>query len=470
MRHPQSFTAAVRAEIDRCVERQIANANEQLDRLQTAQELRRFLTDETKMATPGFVLRRYIQTRGKLPLPEECPDLSRGGNVPWTCQAVRQAAVELSVIGRERHGLGITPEAWERYLTADMPQGPQRETLFQLAVVAGMDRQATTELLMACGQPSYNLRSPLELICWFCQFLPGLYTWKDIRRLLEKYRECSAEAEQNPGGISRQEEPTGDTTRLISWSVDEILGTGDPPADAERELVELMVKNRGGMRGYSGTARKKYLRLLDYLTVLYRTNPHRLTSTMFKSQGWNFEDVFQTKTGPRYVFRGEEEEEGAPRQEDDRLDGAMGKIALFCKGYNKRISAIRNSSVRGGAEAEYWKAVQRWDILLLGYFLITGYMDAPEESRQAMWALTEKGGPMDRRMTLLRDDLSELGRECGLREKQVLCCRVLNELLAGFGFYSLYVPGPFDRFILLCLLTDQPAWTSRYLLRDPKLT
>ena len=82
MRHPQSFTAAVRAEIDRCVERQIANANEQLDRLQTAQELRRFLTDETKMATPGFVLRRYIQTRGKLPLPDECPDLSRGGNVP----------------------------------------------------------------------------------------------------------------------------------------------------------------------------------------------------------------------------------------------------------------------------------------------------------------------------------------------------------------------------------------------------
>ena len=48
--------------------------------------------------------------------------------------------------------------------------------------------------------------------------------------------------------------------------------------------------------------------------------------------------------------------------------------------------------------------------------------------------------------------------------------RVLTELLAGFGFYSLYVPGPFDRFILLCLLTDQPAWTSRYLLRDPKLT
>ena len=68
----------------------------------------------------------------------ECADLSRSGNVPWPCQAVRQAAVELSTIGRERHGLEITLEAWERYLTADMPQGPQRETLFQLAMVTGM--------------------------------------------------------------------------------------------------------------------------------------------------------------------------------------------------------------------------------------------------------------------------------------------------------------------------------------------
>ena len=254
MRHQRSMTAAIQAEIDRYVERQIAKANEQLDRRQTAQELRQFLTDGTKMATPGFVLRRYIQTRGKLALPGECADLSRSGNVPWPCQAVRQAAVELSTIGRERHGLGITPEAWERYLTADMPQGPQRETLFQLAMVTGMDRQATTELLMACGQPSYNLRSPLELICWFCQFLPGLYTWKDIRRLLRKYQQCSEEAEKNPGGISRREEPSNNTTRLISWSVDEILGTGDPPADAERELVELMVENCRG-KGFSRTAR-----------------------------------------------------------------------------------------------------------------------------------------------------------------------------------------------------------------------
>ena len=468
MRYYHSLTAAVQMEIDRHVERQIAKADDQLDRQQTAEELRQFLTDETKLATPGFVLRRYIQTQGKLKLIEPCADLSRSGNVPWPEKVVKQAAEDLHDIGKKRHGLEISPALWEQYLTADMPQGPHRKTFFQIAIVTGMDREATTDLLLACGQPSYNMRSPIELICWFCQILPGLYTWRDIERLLKQYQERSAKAEKGACEKPERKEPTGNTTRLLSWSVDEILGSGDPPVDAERELIELMVENRGGMRGYSRTARKKYLRLLDYLNTLHPANPHKLTSTMYRSQGWNFRDVHQTTRGEeRSVFRGEAADEGTKRAVTHLFYPEMGKIALFCKWYNSRISAIRMSTDQGGSKnLKEWKDVHRWDILLLGYFLITGYMDAPAEIRAALREMTKEGGPIDRRMVLLWDDLNALRPDSDMKEKQVLCCRVLNELLAGFGFFSLYPPAPFDRFILLCLLTDSPAWMSRYLLGE----
>ena len=64
--------------------------------------------------------------------------------------------------------------------------------IFKLAVVAGMGREETLELLLACGESPYNVRRPLELLCWFCQGVPGVYTWADIQNLLERYEAYAA--------------------------------------------------------------------------------------------------------------------------------------------------------------------------------------------------------------------------------------------------------------------------------------
>lgn len=73
---------------------------------------------------------------------------------------------------------------------------------------------------------------------------------------------------------------------------------------------------------------------------------------------------------------------------------------------------------------------------------------------------------MGQRMAHLRKDLEALHPDSDAKEKQVLCCRILNELLAEFGFHALYVPAAFDRFILLSLITGRPVWTFRHLPRS----
>ena len=81
-------------------------------------------------------------------------------------------------------------------------------------------------------------------------------------------------------------------------------------------------------------------------------------------------------------------------------------------------------------------------------------------------AVLAEEGEMDRRIALLRDDLDGLTRQPAPEERLVLCRRALNELLAGFDLRPLYIPGAFDRFVLLTLLTQQPARTARYLLGE----
>ena len=468
MSDEHSLTFAVQMEINRYVDQQIAKANAQLDCRQTAEELRLFLIDDTKLATPGFVLRRHIQSQGWLMPREKCSDLNETGNEPWPDEAVERVVRDLSYAGGLYHDLDIKPAQWKGYLTDDAI--PQRDIIFQLAIATDMSRETTTRLLMACGEAPYNMRSPVELICWFCQRVPGTYTWKDVKRLLKKYRKCSAEAEKDADGNRQQKEPVEDATRLLRLGVDELLGSDKTVPEAKQALIELMVDNRAELKGFSQTARNKYLRLLDYLNALYCPgqpfNLFKLMRTMFEKQEWKLKEIHQSqgKETP-YVFRGVEGENVKPDTVDHQFLPEIGEIAMFCKRYYPRANAIRASTDRGGyKDTKAWKAVDRRDVLLLGYFLITGYMAADEKAQAALWALTEWDGPMDRRMVLLREDLDALRRNTGLMEKKVLCCRILNELLSEFGFDSLYVLASFDRFILLSLLTDDPARTIRYLL------
>lgn len=474
MGYDHSLTFAVQAQINSYVEKQMAKAAALLDRQQTAEELLNFLLDFSQLSTPGFVLRRHIQAQGLvskfvlrrqiqaqgLASKEECADLSQNRNVPWPKEVISRTAAELSSISYRRHGLAISTVNWERYLTDNISQGIQRKMIFKLAVVTNMGRSETIDLLLACAQGPYNVREPLELICWFCQRVPGLYTWRNVEELLEAWKSSALpeEAEERKECVP----PDEGVTQLLRREVDELFGASLPAEQAERRLLALMTEYRAELTGPSRTAREGWLRSLEYLQALYAAGKRKklrgLISAIYEKQGWNVGDVFQNPRGKRYVFRGELADGFGPQYEEHVFDedAVVGEIALFCKRYYARANAIRKGT----------EGVDRRDILLLGYFLITGYIGADEDAAARVEELIQGGTSMDRRMELLLEALVLLRQTSNIKEKQVLCCRVLNELLAEFSFRALYVPAPFDRFFLLSLLTDCPAWTVRYLLGE----
>lgn len=420
MSHERRRLFAAQREIDRYTKQQVARAAAELDCQQTDGELLAFLTDETKLTLPGSVLCRQIRSQGRLMSQEVRVNLSRCGSGPWPHEVVSRAAAELSNISCRRHGLAISAAQWEQYLAGDLPQVLQRDVILQLAVVTGMGREATIELLMACGQAPYQLRRPLELICWYIQCIPNLiFTCRDVERLLDMYETLAAA--EDAGMKTEQRKPAGDSDDPLHWSVDEILGIGDPAAEGEQTLMELMMKTCTATGNFSRTARSAYLRLLEYVTAL----------------------DFPEHSADLREQTGDMAERQAQR-------------ALFCKRYFVRASAIRSGVT----------AVNRQDVLLLGYFLITAYMRAEEHGRADFHTMTEDGRPVAWNMAHLQKDLDALHPDSDMKEKQVLCCRILNELLAEFGFHALYVPAAFDRFILLSLITGRPVWTSRHLPRS----
>ena len=447
------LTAAVQMEIDRFVEREMSVTISELYHQRSAEELLAFLTDETKLASPGFVLRRHIQSQGGLVSKEECADLSHSGNVPWPDEVISQAAAELSSISYRHHGIQIKPAQWKQYLAGEMPQGLQRNTIFKLAIVTGMGREDTIRLLMACGQAPYNVHSPLELICWFCQYIPGIYTWKGVKRLLASYPRYAAAS----GGTAASDLCGEDFTRLLRQDVDQILRSGASVAEAEKVLLELMAENRTELEGFSRTARSAYLRLLEYLNALYlpgkQVKLHRLITVMVEKQDWQFDDLFQASASDHFVFRGEAADDFGTPYVEYQLSPELGKAALFCKYYAKNAPFIEKGT----------RDVDRRDVLLLGYVLINGYMSAEKAGREIFLAMTKNGGRTDRCMAQIGKGLDALCPDADVKERQVLYCRVLDQLLAEFGFHAFYPPAAFDRFILLSRLAGQPGWNFHHL-------
>ncbi len=462
MEYDHSLTSAVQTQINSYVEKRMAKAAELLDCQQTAKELLDFLMDRSKLSTPGFVLRRHIQVQQGLVSREDCADLGKTGNVPWPQSVISSAAAELSSISYSRHGLAISKVNWERYLTDNFSQGIQRKMIFKLAVVTNMGRDETIDLLLSCSQGPYNAREPLELICWFCQRAPGLCTWRKVEKLLEAWEKSAPSDNES----HKAQEPLEEgVTRLLNRKVDRLISAGLPAEEAERRLLMLMCEHRTEFTGHSHTAREHWLRLMEYLQALYVQGEvktlRELIGTIYEKQDWSFDDVHQNPSGRRYVFRGELED-GAGQQYEEYVfneDAEMGKIALFCKQYYARASAIQRGT----------KDVDRRDVLLLGYLLITGCIEADEDAAERFKALTQGGTSMDQCIKLLLEDFVMLRKTTDIKEKQVLCCWVFNDLLSEFSFRSLYTPAPFDRFFMLSLLTDRPAWTVRYLLGETEM-
>lgn len=433
-----------------------AEADEALNMQDSAEKLIAFLQDASTLCTVGFVLRRQLRAQGVLS--PEVAEEPMDANCPWPMEETQRVARLLHKEGLRRHGLEIPVKNWIKYLNDDLIQGLQRQMVFKLAFVTNMDHDATLRLLLACQQDGYNPRDPLELICYYCQCRPGVYSWWQVEDLLRKFQQGDGQE----GRPAQATPPSLGKTRLLRGGVEDLLRGTLPQAEADRELLRWMDQCRKEFAGYSLTGRAKYLHLTRYLHPLYptfwmkdqRTYEEKEKAVQTDGEGFPvlkqqltaalqahfgiLDHIGQTDAGARQVYTDQSGERVA-------FSAALGQIALFCKHYYYRANEIDRGV----------KPVDRRDVLLLGYFLLGGAVRTGREGWAALAEIAGKDRVLGTAVGALLPDLRALGHTQDIQERSLLIRRVLNELLAAFGFAPpLYTPAAFDRFVFLCALKD----------------
>ena len=481
MSYSSSLTRAVQDTMNHSILKKIAEINQELFDIDNCDDncgaIRAFLSDPKTINTPSFVLRRYLQTKypqlltdadGRVLCPgQDYNDLTQSGNIPWekdgSSRIVDQVARALErLCPGDQYTPAIAKQAWKGYLT---DKKPQRSRILLVAMALQMDVDTTKEYFLACGENPYSARNPQELICYYCQHWSDTYHWADVQRLLTEFI-CSAN-ESAPSAGDGAESPAPapaalpGLTRQFNRHVEELWQSTAPIENRDDELLRFMKKNRDQFvpctlnskgrpviqSSYSLTNRLSYMRLLQYLAVLYpkvqrdiifaadlrqqkeeqgqqriKINQDIITSHQLYGTGaLKARDPAQPAEqmttddnthpcGPQPVTI---LDNGLPQFTD--LLNAMYQAAnwdfsawdaeiqetggdaesltfnlddyLFCQNYNLTGLGI----LRAPRTAKTYTAVTRRDVLLLGYFFLRQLYNATEDQRKALALLADSG-------------------------------------------------------------------------------
>lgn len=231
--------------------------------------LRRFLLDTSTLTTPGFVLRRYIQTKfphfltdaqGNLLRPGvDYNDLNRTANVPWekdgSTAIVDQVAKKLAHICAQNHKQNsdypnLTKTTWHNYLTDSQPQA---DRILMIAVTLQMDVETTKEYCLACGYDGYSARNPLDMVCYYCQQWPEQYDWPKVLEMFHRFQQQTG-LQTAASSAPPAEAPAGQTARLYRWFSD-LFNASLPVDQRDQALVSLMADHADQFLSYCWSAR-----------------------------------------------------------------------------------------------------------------------------------------------------------------------------------------------------------------------
>lgn len=144
-------------------------------------------------------------------------------------------------------------------------------------------------------------------------------------------------------------------------------------------------------------------------------------------------------------------------------------IHTFCDNYKGRCMKIHNQA----------KPVDRNDVLLFAFFFISCFMHLSSQKRNGgksskshedtragiiknIEAAADRNAAFDQ---VILDVTEVLGDPDNIqKDKYNTILKCLNLCLNGFGFVETYLPNPFDRFIVLSLLSDNPMIVSAEVL------
>ena len=214
-------------------------------------ELLEFLNRSETICTPGYLLRRRIQTafpqfmaraseRSGVPL-SDCCDLEGCGNRPWPEALTRGLASVLAESFFPGFGAartGIDSRQWYSYLTDSGAFG--RETAIKLIFALELVEPEGSKLLLAAGRELLSLRNPFDYLCSYCLGHRPRLDYVKALELMRRYESGRSGRYDGPGRGLRQPFGYGMTASL-SGRLESLLGGGMDEAGREDELIAYML-------------------------------------------------------------------------------------------------------------------------------------------------------------------------------------------------------------------------------------
>ena len=445
----------------------------------TQQELLEFLNHREYLCTPGFLLRRRIQAlypeelkaaqKNLVGVPEPA-DLEECGNVPWDEKfivALSERLVNLNL------NLDWNAQQWASLLTDKVLCN--RQKAIKLIFALKMDDQTSAKFLIFGGHDLFSMRNPFDYICKFCLECNPPLSYSDAELILAKFetkfftRKKTLQAVRKFGMTC---ELTNEITRLTA---DDKM----KPDDKKERLIGYMLNHadefidktkHGYSLGFSLQNLKRMKVLMQYLAKIYpkeivagegssevkvslKTNSggipeniEELVQSLYYSQDIEFKDHLELNLPNKGV----------------RLNAFYNKIPFNRDVliHLKKLADSLRAIMRAEKNSPNAKDITRNTIMLLAYFLITGFLYTDEETVDKLLTELESeiSGTNDHEERKLLQGLRyiflDLNHITDSTDPSKIYISSLNWLLKSFGFSEFYPPFVLDRFILICLLAD----------------
>ena len=482
----------------------------------SGKEIRDYLNDRSTLSTAGFVIRRFLQNAHpdlleKIRLQTGCDyaDLSNNLNLRWPEEFNQELAKELRQISK-RQGINISVATWMSYLN-DAPIKMYKDTPFKVSFALSMGIETTEELLMACGQDTYCFRNPEHFIFYYCQSRSSAFSWDHAQRLLSRYK---TGLQQN---VYTANDASSGMTHVLRSDLKRLFENPAPDSEADEELILYMLTHQKEFSGLSLTARKDFLRMARYLSILYPTYSKVLRSkdpqtgeihetteefpvsalpdgtpklselvrALFSTGGWlpttigKYEDPSDNKIRTASSLKRREADSNIEYRRaaiDEEADRPfLTSVQYFVDSYAHHLDAIDRVYRRPANPGN----VDRRDVILFTYFFIRRYPELLMEEEMygdeldQLTSLVYEDERIDPVMDYLMDELytitaRELEEENegtfdkGANTRDYI--ELFNEVLTRFGMKGMYMPNPWDRFITMSLFAEDPDFFTEAVL------
>ena len=435
-----------------------------MDEVEEATDIISFI-NENPVLTPGHIIRKYIEEGGLG---------DTYSNIEWNKTTIRHI---VNVLGFDKDA-----QKWfsdEACMT--------RDSAYHLAFRLKMNTEWLLQLLNAVDGGLVNYHDCSEIVKYFFIRI-GNYNEKEADKMIEKVKvNANSTQIETPEKLYAQ-----GYTNFATDVLEKLANSTLPESEKEEELCRFLIENKENLHGNSLSQVGRLTRLVQHIALVYPTYMRVLWASM------------STEDAPTKGRRNEEKSEweeikfdknGLPKigsliyammGMDYKLVREQEKNEIFqtITSYHKHLYTNLRKELFSEKESGMSKAVSRNDVLFLTLQFILGYderddrVDITTDLRKDIhWYASEelsKNAPekafifrkevrdeIDSVMNTIMDRLDDYrdfpSNYSEPAKKYQFYVELFNAILSKFGFANMYILNPFDRFVIMTLLSDFPV-------------